>query len=294
MAYPGYWGPMLWDHIHISALSLDELDHIPNTTFHAFEMFFRKISLFLPCAGCKHHFKLYIDKYPPDFQCADDVWIYGVNAHNAVNSRLNRLEISPDEAKVIFYKKINYIYGSERASIRNTFLSNSWRVLLWISYSLTEEKDRKEFMLNMLPLFVQTLSFDHPGAGGPQSMILDRLDYILKSKSSFQSDEIIAILLMLRNVSAEMYGFGALTGLDLINDYKQTTNSYSSSIITQSIERREADHAYILSMKTKQYSNETGLNNQHLIICLFVLLFIICLISITSCTYTIISSHRNV
>lgn len=60
--------------------------------------------LLIPQFGCqcKKFYAEYKASYPPDFSSPESLFAWGVNLHNAVNSKLDRPEISLDEARVIW------------------------------------------------------------------------------------------------------------------------------------------------------------------------------------------------
>lgn len=58
----------------------------------------------IPAYGC-HCRKFYLEykaNNPPDFSSEDALWIWGVGLHNAVNKKLDRLELTIDKARKIW------------------------------------------------------------------------------------------------------------------------------------------------------------------------------------------------
>lgn len=58
----------------------------------------------VPCGECKMHWFNLITDFPPDFSSQEAFFEWGIAAHNKVNKRLEKPEISLEEAKRIWLK----------------------------------------------------------------------------------------------------------------------------------------------------------------------------------------------
>lgn len=58
----------------------------------------------LPCGTCKQHWELLIKDFPPDFSSKQAFFEWGVAAHNKVNKRLGKQEITLEEATLLWLR----------------------------------------------------------------------------------------------------------------------------------------------------------------------------------------------
>jgi hypothetical protein len=87
------WGPAKWEELHRWAMRVDLLGK-PDPPY-TLEVF----SHSLPCGDCTRHWLKLLEEMPPDFSSNDALFDWTVRAHNAVNRRLAKPEMSVDEAR---------------------------------------------------------------------------------------------------------------------------------------------------------------------------------------------------
>jgi hypothetical protein len=103
---PSYVGPGTWFSIHSMAAYADT----PEKKKCVIDQI-KYIQAHFPCGDCKVHFGNYISSHPmePTLQGgADALFLWTVNFHNAVNFRLNKPQVSYEEARKIFYSDSIY------------------------------------------------------------------------------------------------------------------------------------------------------------------------------------------
>ena len=118
------WGPDVWKFIHTTTINLpvsptSEEQEIVNN-------FIYSIGDLIPCEECKKHFKITIEKFPPNTNSRELFFKWGVDIHNKVNERIGKKIINYAEAIKIYEKiynmKINFNSKNEFNSNKNNIL----------------------------------------------------------------------------------------------------------------------------------------------------------------------------
>lgn len=107
---PVYVGPGVWFSIH----SIAAWAKTPEKKRHTIE-FIKHLQEHFPCGECKGHFGNYIETHPMDYTIKgseDSLFLWTVNFHNAVNYRLNKQQVTYEEAKSIYYTDSIYCTAS--------------------------------------------------------------------------------------------------------------------------------------------------------------------------------------
>jgi hypothetical protein len=90
------WGPAKWEELHKWAIVVDLFAprglRDPQEWLNIF-------SRSLPCGECTMHWTKLLKELPPDFSSNDALFEWSVRAHNVVNRRLGKPEISVAEAR---------------------------------------------------------------------------------------------------------------------------------------------------------------------------------------------------
>ena len=99
MSWPPLWGYYYWAFIHASGASfrgkvLDE------TTMNAIKSFLKVLCELLPCPGCRLHCMQYTGSILPSFNQGEEYWLYGIEFHNAVNKRTNKLIVTVPDREI--------------------------------------------------------------------------------------------------------------------------------------------------------------------------------------------------
>lgn len=68
------------------------------TEKEANEWFYRWCSR-IPCGSCKQDWAKIIGEFPPDFSSSEAFFIWGVDAHNLVNKKLDKPQITLEDAR---------------------------------------------------------------------------------------------------------------------------------------------------------------------------------------------------
>lgn len=95
---PSTWGPYFWGTIHLTCLGApDILDDFDKKAYGAF---FSTMPFTLPCGSCGQHFYEVLQVDPIDMALTSKYTLFewSVRAHNMVNRRLNKPEVSLDDA----------------------------------------------------------------------------------------------------------------------------------------------------------------------------------------------------
>jgi hypothetical protein len=101
---PDVWGPLQWKSLHYSASGYEEN---PNAIVQKLMRDrINALPIEIPCASCRSHCLEYIEKSNLNdvVKSRNNLFEFFVNFHNAVNKRLNKPQVSIDEA----YKMYNY------------------------------------------------------------------------------------------------------------------------------------------------------------------------------------------
>ena len=107
---PKNWGKFGWGFIHNVALGYPE--DLTYMKKEQYRKFFEVIGDVLPCLDCQDHYKEMIADYPPIMTNKDTLFKWTVDIHNKVNERINKKQITLDEAYSI-WKNTNTIEKKE-------------------------------------------------------------------------------------------------------------------------------------------------------------------------------------
>jgi hypothetical protein len=100
---PNYIGPGIWYTIHSLAADAKTPQEKTDVIRHI-----RKIQSRFPCNDCKVHFGNYLEYNPPEMTVngsPESLFAWTVNFHNSVNHRLNKPQVSYNDAKSIFMEE---------------------------------------------------------------------------------------------------------------------------------------------------------------------------------------------
>ncbi len=87
----------LWKELHTNALTYTGID---NTRF--LRRFGRKIPKYSTGCSCREFWKIWIKANPPVYGSNGEYFAWTVKAHNAVNKKLGKPEITVDEANELY------------------------------------------------------------------------------------------------------------------------------------------------------------------------------------------------
>lgn len=107
---PKNWGKFGWGFMHNVALGYpNDLTYMKKEQYRKF---FEVIGDVLPCLDCQDHYKEMVVDYPPIMINKDTLFKWTVDIHNKVNERINKKQITLDEAYNI-WKNTNIIEKKE-------------------------------------------------------------------------------------------------------------------------------------------------------------------------------------
>ena len=96
-----HWGPCAWNFLH--TISFTYSDEPTNAEKESMYNFLHAFANVLPCKKCRVHFSRYISKYAtptsPIFDSREKLVVFIHEAHNDVNQRLGKAELSLNAAK---------------------------------------------------------------------------------------------------------------------------------------------------------------------------------------------------
>lgn len=98
---PNYVGPGCWFAIHSAAASVTSNED----KIHVIK-FIKHLQKHFPCGDCRTHFGNYIEKNPLEMTLngsLESLFSWTVNFHNSVNFRLNKPQVSFEDARKIYY-----------------------------------------------------------------------------------------------------------------------------------------------------------------------------------------------
>jgi hypothetical protein len=101
---PAVWGPAFWFSLHNGAAKYP----VNASTICAEKMkgFMLGMPYILPCASCADHARLYLEKHFDDLDYItsgrEPLFAFFVDFHNYVNKRLNKPEMSVEDAKKLY------------------------------------------------------------------------------------------------------------------------------------------------------------------------------------------------
>jgi hypothetical protein len=97
MISPEIFGTDLWNSIHLICLGAP--DNFQNISCkNDYLTFFKTLGAVIPCYECKKHYLNDITEYPPRLETNETLFKWSVDLHNRVNVRLNKKELSYEEA----------------------------------------------------------------------------------------------------------------------------------------------------------------------------------------------------
>uniref|UniRef100_A0A6C0GZE6 thiol oxidase n=1 Tax=viral metagenome TaxID=1070528 RepID=A0A6C0GZE6_9ZZZZ len=121
---PNFWGPKGWFFIDSIVLSYPDSPSVNDKNeFYNFLMSLRDV---LPCEGCRHHFKEYINKHPlSDKVLASKKYLikWILDAHNHVRKNQNKKQISLKEF-YDYYTRENKLEINEETSEVKSLIEN--------------------------------------------------------------------------------------------------------------------------------------------------------------------------
>lgn len=97
-----HWGPFLWGLIHTTSIIDFETPEVQRRiTLQALDTL-RSVANCIPCKGCSNHYLEYVNRFleqEQDLYKRMRLFEYMVEFHNQVNHRLNKPEITLEQAK---------------------------------------------------------------------------------------------------------------------------------------------------------------------------------------------------
>jgi FAD-linked sulfhydryl oxidase len=104
---PNYWGRQGWHFIHYVALNYPIKP--TNEDKENYMKFLESLEHILPCPSCAYHFKVNMDKHPPNLNDKMSFFNWTVDMHNFVNKDNGKKVIKYDEALSEVTKNPNYL-----------------------------------------------------------------------------------------------------------------------------------------------------------------------------------------
>lgn len=103
---PHHWGPFAWTTLHYWTLGYPEVATADEQQRYA--TFVRAFGQTLPCQSCRAHFAGVLKEFPPEqyMRTREDFIRWGMEAHNMVNRRLNKKEMTMPEFVRLFSARI--------------------------------------------------------------------------------------------------------------------------------------------------------------------------------------------
>lgn len=234
----------MWRLLHASALCAkhDDSGPLDLAVVHTFLGLLPEV---LPCPGCKQHCHVWTKANPPSQRVLDgeSFWAFTVDLHNAVNRRLNRVEMESDMAEVLVLEDL----GCEASEIRDVYLESSWHVLML--FALTFDGDTTVWN-RWLQSAVRCCSMTHGDSG-----------VWVTAPSTLDPESRLTHVLYMRNKSASMYGMGTQTLLEVKTAMQKLIRSRQSSVLLSAMRRRQWDHKQILTMQASPASDVAPASN---------------------------------
>ena len=96
---PRLFGPSFWGAIHYAALGAPDI--LDETHKLIYMNFYKSLPQILPCSACGQHFAELLQEIPinPYLNTSERLFEWTVIAHNVVNKRLNKPELTVSDAK---------------------------------------------------------------------------------------------------------------------------------------------------------------------------------------------------
>jgi hypothetical protein len=126
---PETWGPFFWHTIHIIALGYPTKDPSYSQKRAAKE-FIEGLQFLIPCAICRDHYKVHLEKYPitPHLDRKADFFRWTIILHNEVNKSLNKPPFT--EAQALQYYSRLGARGRSPVWTPEDFLESDWKARL--------------------------------------------------------------------------------------------------------------------------------------------------------------------
>ena len=108
-SHPARWGPSAWHFLHTSAAFYPT--HPSKAQQEAMIRFIKSLPIALPCQKCTHECSEFIrknlDQLPFICSSNDRLFNFYVDLHNAVNRRYGKVPMSYEDARRIYYDRLN-------------------------------------------------------------------------------------------------------------------------------------------------------------------------------------------
>lgn len=133
MSGKDFWGPKVWETIHILAIT-----YTPEKK-QAFKQFINDLTVLLPCDECRLHLKSNLKKIPLDHYLTNNrqLFLWSYLLHDLVNQQLNKQSIPFEDAKKM------YTNGDDVWDILYIFA---------ITYTPSKRTEFKQFVDNLIIL----------------------------------------------------------------------------------------------------------------------------------------------
>lgn len=102
---PDVWGPSGWNFIHYVALGYPD-NPTEDDKLH-YKTFYESLGHVLPCQGCATHYKDTVSQFPltQSLESRDDLLRWTFDIHNLVNARLEKPQLSYEDALRLYTHK---------------------------------------------------------------------------------------------------------------------------------------------------------------------------------------------
>ena len=95
-----HWGPSAWDFLHTATFAYPDAPCAADR--NAAREFFTHLGAMLPCVHCRTHYQQWIRSNPVRTESREVLARWLVDAHNDVNRRTGKREVSFEEAKALY------------------------------------------------------------------------------------------------------------------------------------------------------------------------------------------------
>jgi hypothetical protein len=102
---PDVWGPSGWNFMHYVALGYP--DTPTSEDKDNYKLFYESLGHVLPCQGCATHYKDTLTNVPvtPHLDSREDLLRWTFDIHNLVNARLEKPQLSYEDALLLYTHK---------------------------------------------------------------------------------------------------------------------------------------------------------------------------------------------
>lgn len=129
------FGATFWFFLHCFALSYVGRD-LTEEESRNIEAFLILLTKLLPCPNCSDHARIYTNGKKPKFTTGQELKEYLFHFHNDVNTRLNKMTFTMQEADDALQLKLN------GRNVKDVLHDDFWRVLLWTAHSFSRTPDK--------------------------------------------------------------------------------------------------------------------------------------------------------